>query len=127
MLVVATCVAALPYASSVTWGLFDDTVVTIRNDSGQNCSFWATVVDVERGEGESDHRYTLPAGGSATIEVQHGIKRIDYIVNGNEGTISFDMRHGQEVVLAINRDETLRRVVEAIERDHSVVLNSWNL
>ena len=110
LVAVVACVAALSYASLMIWGLFDDTTVTFRNDSGKPCTVSATVVDVERGESRSEHRHTLPASGTATIEVQHGIKKIEYAVDGKEGTISFDMWHGEDVVLAIDREKTLERV-----------------
>ena len=89
---------------------FDDTTITFENGRGEPCTVTVTIIELEHGNRESEHRFDLSVQETKVIDVEHGIKTVQIVVDGQAGQIEFDQWNGEDVGLKIQGDGSLVQI-----------------
>ena len=103
------CVVVWPYLSFFVCFWWDNTTITFQNNSGSLIDINSRIVDVEQDGFEWKYESEIANGDKNTLEVDIGIKRIEYTINQVKGEIDFDMWSGDDVILVINSDKTIEK------------------
>ena len=104
----AIALIGVPLALHIWFGLFNATTISLRNRSGSPVEVRIDVFEMEDAGRQWNHACRLEDGAGDVLPVAHGLKRIEYDVDGVTGRLDLDMWRGEDVVLVVTGDRSLR-------------------
>ena len=104
----AIALIGMPLALHVWFGFFNATTISLRNRSGSPVEVRIGVFELEDAGRQWNHACRLENGAGDVLAVAHGLKRIEYDVGGVTGRLDLDMWRGEDVVLVVAEDRSLR-------------------
>ena len=88
---------------------FDDTTMIFENGTNRSRNVTATIIEIEHDSRERVHQFVLPASGTKVLEVEHGVKRVRYVVDGSSRELDFDQWNSEDVQLTLQEDGSFTR------------------